>query len=178
AGAARLDVRTALQDGEVAAVLPDGKTSFQAMQRGWSGPRPALAYFVFDLIHLDGEDVGALPLATRKARLAELLGARPPAPLRYVDHVVGQGRRVLDQACALGLEGIVSKLATSPYAPGARNATWQKIKCALRQELVVGGYMDSVVGGLGALLLGHYDGDGRLVYAGKVGTGFQRVEKE
>ena len=76
------------------------------------------------------------------------------------------------------LEGIVSKDRTAPYRRGARNASWRKIKCLLRQEFVVGGYEDSVVGGLGALLLGTYDDDGRLVYAGKVGTGFQRIADE
>jgi bifunctional non-homologous end joining protein LigD len=159
-------------------VLPDGRTSFQAMQRGRSGDRPTLAYFVFDLIHLDGQDIGALPLEARKEHLRALLGDRPPHPFRYVDHVVGQGQRVFAEASRMGLEGIVSKKRSAPYRAGARNLTWQKIKCVLRQELVVGGYEESVLGGLGALLLGHYDADGDLVYAGKVGTGFQRIERE
>jgi bifunctional non-homologous end joining protein LigD len=175
AGAASLDVTSALFDGEVAAVMPDGRTSFQAMQRGWSGTRPDLAYFVFDLIHLDGEDLTALPLDQRKERLRAALGARPPRPFRYVDHVVGNGPGVFEQACAMHLEGIVSKERAAPYRPAARNASWRKVKCLLRQELVVGGYEDAVVGGLGALLLGYHDAEGRLIYAGKVGTGFQRI---
>ncbi|HET6148268.1 MAG TPA: non-homologous end-joining DNA ligase [Polyangia bacterium] len=175
AGAARLDVSSALLDGEVAAVMPDGRTSFQAMQRGWSGTRPEIAYFVFDLLHLDGADLTALPLDQRKERLRALLGGRPPRPLRYVDHVIGDGPSVFEKACAMRLEGIVSKERAAPYRPAARNASWRKVKCLLRQELVVGGYEDSVVGDLGALLLGYHDADGRLVYAGKVGTGFQRV---
>jgi bifunctional non-homologous end joining protein LigD len=175
AGTARLGFETALLDGEVAAVMPDGRTSFQAMQRGWSGARPEIAYFVFDLLHLDGEDLAPLPLEARKQRLQAALGARPPRPLRYVDHVIGGGPSVFEQACAMRLEGIVSKERVAPYRPAARNASWRKVKCLLRQELVVGGYEDSVVGGLGALLLGYYDREGRLVYAGKVGTGFQRI---
>jgi bifunctional non-homologous end joining protein LigD len=175
AGAARLGVTSALLDGEVAAVMPDGRTSFQAMQRGWSGTRPELAYFVFDLIHLDGEDLTPLPLDQRKDRLRAALGAPPPRPLRYVDHVVGNGPGVFEQACAMRLEGIVSKERAAPYRTAARNASWRKVKCLLRQELVVGGYEDAVVGGLGALLLGYHDGAGQLVYAGKVGTGFQRI---
>ena len=175
AGAARLGVESALLDGEVAAVMPDGRTSFQAMQRGWSGTRPDIAYFVFDLLHLDGEDLTALPLDQRKERLRALLGARPPRPLRYVDHVIGDGPSVFEKACAMRLEGIVSKEIAAPYRPAARNASWRKVKCLLRQELVVGGYEDAVVGGLGALLLGYHDPEGRLVYAGKVGTGFQRI---
>ena len=175
AGAARLDVTSALLDGEVAAVMPDGRTSFQAMQRGWSGTRPDIAYFVFDLLHLDGEDLTPLPLDERKQRLRATLGARPPRPLRYVDHVIGDGPSVFEKACAMRLEGIVSKERAAPYRPAARNASWRKVKCLLRQELVVGGYEDAVVGGLGALLLGYHDAEGRLVYAGKVGTGFQRI---
>jgi bifunctional non-homologous end joining protein LigD len=178
AAAARLGVTTALLDGEVAAVLADGKTSFQAMQRGRSGARPDIAYFVFDVLHIDGEDLTGLPLDERKLRLRALLGAHPPQPIRYVDHVVGEGQRVFEQACALTLEGIVSKDRAAPYRTGARNATWRKVKCLLRQELVVGGYEDSVVGGLGSLLLGYHDDAGRLVYAGKVGTGFQRMAAE
>jgi bifunctional non-homologous end joining protein LigD len=175
AGAARLGVTNALFDGEVAAVMPDGRTSFQAMQRGWSGVRPEIAYFVFDLIFLNGEDLTPLPLEQRKERLRAALGARPPRPFRYVDHVVGDGPRVFENACAMHLEGIVSKERVAPYRVAARNASWRKIKCLLRQELVVGGYEEAVVGGLGALLLGYHDGDGNLVYAGKVGTGFQRI---
>jgi bifunctional non-homologous end joining protein LigD len=178
AAAGRLSVTTALFDGEVAAVLPDGRTSFQAMQRGWSGARPSIAYFVFDLLYLDGQDLTPLPLEQRKLRLRQALGKRPPAPFRYVDHLVGHGQELFAQAGKLGLEGIVSKQRAAPYKPGARNATWQKVKCVLRQELVVGGYELSVVDGLGALLLGYYDDQQRLVYAGKVGTGFQRMERE
>ena len=175
AGAARLGVDSALLDGEVAAVMPDGRTSFQAMQRGWSGTRPEIAYFVFDLLYLDGADLTALPLDQRKEKLRALLGARPPRSLRYVDHVIGDGPGVFEKACAMRLEGIVSKEIAAPYRPAARNASWRKVKCLLRQELVVGGYEDAVVGGLGALLLGYHDPEGRLVYAGKVGTGFQRI---
>jgi bifunctional non-homologous end joining protein LigD len=173
--AAKGTLKDALFDGELAAVLPDGRTSFQAMQRGRGGVRPEIAYFVFDLLHLDGADLTGLPLEERKTRLRAVLGERPPHPFRYVDHVIGDGAQVFAQACAMRLEGIVSKDRAAPYRRGARNATWRKVKCLLRQELVVGGYDDSVVGGLGALLLGTYDPAGRLVYVGKVGTGFQRI---
>ena len=133
-----------------------------------------LAFFAFDIIHLDGEDLTPLPLVERKERLRRALGANPPPPFRYVDHVVGDGAAFFEEACRVKIEGIVSKLRASPYKSGARNATWQKIKCVLRQEFVIGGYERSVLGGLGALWLGTYDDDGRLLFAGKVGTGFQR----
>jgi bifunctional non-homologous end joining protein LigD len=167
AGATKLAVKTALIDGELAGVLPDGRTSMHAMGTG------PLAFFAFDLIHLDGEDLTPLPLVERKQRLHRMLGRNPPAPFRYVDHVVGGGAEFFQQACEMKIEGIVSKLARSPYKPGARNSTWQKIKCSLRQEFVIGGYERSVLGDLGALWLGTYE-DGRLVFSGKVGTGFQR----
>jgi bifunctional non-homologous end joining protein LigD len=175
AAAKRLDTRAALLDGEVAAVLPDGRTSFQAM-RGGEGA--SVAYFVFDALHVDGEDLVRLPVEERKRRLAGLLGAKPPAPLRLVEHVVGGGPDFFAEACRGGLEGIVSKRRAEPYRPAARTSSWLKTKCSQRQEFVVGGWMTSVVGGLGALLLGYYDAGGRLVYAGKVGTGFQKVAKE
>ncbi len=121
AAARALPVRSALLDGEVAAVLPDGRTSFQALQNAFAvGARPALAYFVFDLLHLDGDDLEPLPLAERKARLARLLGDGQGL-VRYAPHVAGGGATVFREACRLGLEGIVSKRADQPYRPG-RNA--------------------------------------------------------
>ena len=165
--ARRLPVKSALIDGELAGVLPDGRTSMHAMER-------SIAFFAFDIIHLDGEDLTSLPLAERKQRLARALGPHPPPPFVYVDHVVGGGGAFFAQACAMKLEGIVSKLRSAPYKAGARNATWQKVKCVLRQEFVIGGYERSVRDSLGALWLGTYDDAGRLLFAGKVGTGFQR----
>ena len=169
-GARRLDVESALFDGELAAVLPDGRTSMHAM-----GAAP-MAYFVFDLLHLDGEDLVDLPLEERKRRLRQVLSPRPPAPFHYVDHIVGDGEAFFREACRNRIEGIVSKLRTSPYKPASRNATWRKVKCVLRQEFVIGGYAHASVGGLGSLWLGFHDDAGRLVFAGKVGTGFQKQE--
>jgi bifunctional non-homologous end joining protein LigD len=176
AAAKKLKTKAALLDGEVAAVLPDGRTSFQAMQGRREGG-VSMAYFIFDLLHVDGEDLFAATVEERKTRLRTLLGKVPPAPLRYVDHVVGGGVEFLTAACRLRLEGMVSKERSEHYRPAARHSSWQKSKCLLRQEFVVGGWMTSVTGGLGALLLGYYD-EGRLIYSGKVGTGFQHVEKE
>ena len=169
AGAARLGAASALLDGEVAAVRPDGRTSMHGMHEG-----STIAYFVFDLLHLDGEDLTGRPIEERKARLRDLLGKAPPAPLRYVDHVVGGGPAFFKEACRHRLEGIICKAAGSTYRPGSRNATWQKVKCVLRQEFVIGGYEHSTVGSLGAIWLGYYLADGSLEFAGKVGTGFQR----
>ncbi len=171
---AALPATQALLDGEVAAVLPDGRTSFQALQRWFSGGKGEIVYYVFDLLHLDGEDVASLPLEERKARLEALLRSLPKHSLiRYSSHVVGGGRRFFAAACERGLEGIVSKRRTRPYEPGRRGG-WTKSKCLQRQELVIGGFTDpeGARTGLGALLLGVYDETGALRFAGKTGTGF------
>ncbi|MGE0521056.1 MAG: non-homologous end-joining DNA ligase [Candidatus Binatia bacterium] len=176
--AARLPVRAALLDGEVAVLLPDGSTSFQALQNVVDPARAGrLVYFVFDLLHLDGVDIRALPLEQRKAELRRLL-SRIPADsdvLRYADHIVGNGPAVLARACESGAEGIVAKRRDLPYQPG-RGSGWLKAKCLQRQEFVIGGFTDPEGSrvGIGALLLGVYGADGRLRYAGKVGTGFSQ----
>ena len=175
AGAAvRLDAREALLDGEVAMILPDGRTSFQALQNALTATasRASLVYFVFDLLRLDGRSLEALPLEERKARLRALVGRRKTGRIRYADHVVGRGEAFFAQACRLGLEGIVSKRRDQPYRPG-RGGGWLKTKCIRRQEFVIGGFTDpeGTRAGLGALVIGYYDGP-RLVFAGKVGTGF------
>jgi bifunctional non-homologous end joining protein LigD len=174
AAAATLRARDAFLDGEVAMVLPDGRTSFQALQNASAGTasRAALVYFVFDLLRLEGKSLEALPLEERKARLRALVGRGQTGRIRYADHVAGRGDEFFRQACRLGLEGIVSKRRDRPYEHG-RHGGWLKTKCTRRQEFVIGGFTDpeGTRAGLGALLVGHYD-HGRLTFAGKVGTGF------
>ena len=132
-GVARLPVRTAMLDGEVAVFLPDGTTSFQALQNAASGEDTGgrLTYMVFDLLHLDGWDVTGARLEDRKALLARLLKASPVDPLKYSDHVAGAGPEFFAQACRLGLEGIVSKRRDALYH-SARTPDWLKIKCIQR----------------------------------------------
>lgn len=172
---AALPCNRAILDGEVAIVLPDGRTSFQGLQNVLGVANPNLVYFVFDLLALDDEDLMSLPLEERKARLEKLVkpkrGAKPGV-IRYSDHVVGNGKKFFELACERGLEGIISKRRDKPYLPG-RSSAWQKTKCILRQELVIGGFTDPEGDrrGIGALLVGYYEDD-RLVYAGKVGTGY------
>jgi bifunctional non-homologous end joining protein LigD len=169
----KLQLDDALIDGEAAMVLPDGRTSFQAMQNAAApGARAQLVYFVFDLLRLDGKDLEPLPLEERKARLRKLVGGRKTGHIRYSEHVRGNGDAFFKQACRLGLEGIVSKRRDQPYRAG-RHGGWLKSKCVQRQEFVVGGFTDpeGMRAGLGALLIGYYDRD-RLVFSGKVGTGF------
>lgn len=172
-----LGVRSALLDGEVAIVLPDGRTSFQALQNAIKGgSRRALVYFVFDLLHVSGETLTARPLIERKTELRRLLGGTSSKDrIRYSDHVHGRGRELFEHACRLNAEGIVSKRADAPYKSG-RSDLWVKTKCTHRQELVIGGFTDPEGSrvGIGALLVGHYT-DGKLSFAGKVGTGFTRA---
>lgn len=171
AAARKLRVRDAVIDGEVVVVLPSGLTSFQALQNRAQG-RHGLAFYAFDLLSLNGDDLTSLSVLERKARLAKLLGRSQRGVIRYVKHVVGNGAEFLREACALGAEGIVSKRADARYRRDARHADWQKIKCVQRQEFVIGGFTDPEGSrvGVGSLLIGYYQGDA-LKFAGKVGTG-------
>ena len=166
----RLPAGTALLDGEVAAVLPNGATSFQALQRRADTPAP-LVYFAFDLLHLDGWDLRGVRLEERKEVLRRLLEPAP-ATVRFSDHVRGQGPAFFEKVLQAGLEGVVSKRADAPYREG-RGGDWRKAKCRLSQEVVIGGWTLPSDGrpSIGALHVGFYE-DGQLVYAGKVGSGF------
>jgi bifunctional non-homologous end joining protein LigD len=172
---ARLPAGQAMLDGEVAVLLPHGITSFQALQNLMSGGgRGELVYMVFDLLHLDGRDLTDARLEDRKALLKRLVDAagRQAALLRFSDHVIGSGADFFAHACRLGLEGILSKRRDALYR-SARGPDWLKIKCVRQQEVVIGGYTEPEGSrvGIGALLAGVYEA-GRLVYVGKIGTGF------
>ena len=173
---ADLPSKQALLDGEVAVVLPDGSTSFQALQNQLrQDGRGTLAYFVFDLLYLEGFDLTGAPLEKRKEALQRLTAGAPGGIVRYSDHIVGRGERFHAEACRRGLEGIISKRSGSRYVPG-RSSAWLKAKCASRQEFVIGGYTEpqGSRAGLGALLLGTLENGDGLRYRGRVGTGFSR----
>ena len=165
-------------DGEVVA-FDGAQTSFAALQPRihLSSPERArrtgveIFYYLFDLLHLDGHSTRSLPLRERKSLLRDLFGWDDP--LRYTTHRDGAGLEYFAEACGKGWEGLIAKRADAPY-PSGRSRDWLKLKCEQGQEFVIGGWTDprgSRVG-FGALLLGHYDESGDLVYAGKVGTGF------
>jgi bifunctional non-homologous end joining protein LigD len=141
-----------------------------------SGNAAALVFFLFDLLYLDGEVTSAAPLRERKERLRDLL-SDAGAPLQYSDHQIGRGPEFYARACELSLEGIISKRADAPYASGDRGL-WAKVKCQNREEFVVVGWTDpeGARPWLGALLLAYYEPNGRLVYAGRVGTGISQAE--
>jgi len=169
--------RQAYLDGELCGVRSDGTTSFSLIQTASdAGNAKSLVFFLFDLLHLDGEAIGAKPLNERKERLRALL-SQARSPLQYSDYQAGHGRAFYEHACALKLEGIVSKRADAPYMPGNRGLRL-KVKCLNREEFVVIGWTDPEGARpfLGALLLGYYDAAGRLTYAGRVGTGINQTE--
>ncbi len=168
---------TVLLDGEIAYVKPDGITDFKSLQEHIDTPDPAIRYFVFDLLNLDGKDWRAKPLTARRAKLSELMSEKGISPyLVYSDYVQGSGDEFFAAACAQGLEGIISKRADAPYRSG-RGKDWLKIKCGHGEEFVIGGYKPSDVKGkpFSALLLGTFE-DGKLIYSGKVGTGFAAAD--
>lgn len=174
---AALGISDCVLDGEVCAVADDGRTDFQLLQNALGGMDTRIVYYVFDALRLRGEDLRPRPLLERKQLLKKALGRRATeanAPLRYNEHVVGRGDALFAQACKLGLEGIISKRADAPYRAG-RGMDWQKIKCTGRQEFVIVGYTQPAGSRehFGALLVATRKGH-RLVYAGKVGTGYTR----
>jgi bifunctional non-homologous end joining protein LigD len=168
-----LPCESALLDGEAAFVLPSGITDFKSLQEHIDSPHPQIRYFVFDLLFLNGKDLRKKTLKERRAALAKLLSAKGISNyLAYADYVQGAGPAFLAQARAHGLEGIISKRADRPYRSG-RGRDWLKIKCNKGEEFVIGGYSRSDVRGkpFSSLLLGTFE-DGKLIYSGKVGTGF------
>ena len=172
-----LPAQSAYLDGELCGVLPDGKTAFNLIQNASDRGEGSLIFFLFDLLFLDGEDLRSLPLVDRKVRLqAFLVGA--PESLRYNDHQIGQGPAFHRLACQHGLEGIVSKRVSGRYEPDRRS--WLKTKCLNREEFVVVGWSDPEGSRhrIGALLLGYYTPDGKLIYAGRAGTGMPVAELE
>ena len=174
---AALDLPPCLIDGEVIARGKDGNPDFSSLQavlkrgHGAQGADDALEFHAFDLLSLDGEDLAALPNIERKERLEALLIEAQP-PIFVADHVIGAGEKLFDAMCAAGQEGIIAKRVDAAYS-GKRSRNWVKVKCTRRQEFVIIGWAKSSTKGrpFSSLLLGQYEGD-KLVYRGKVGTGF------
>ncbi|HEY2861046.1 MAG TPA: DNA ligase D [Terracidiphilus sp.] len=172
--AATLEVESAILDGEVVVLDDAGRSSFSDLQAAFqNGKRVELIYFAFDLLHLNGRNLRALPLLKRKEILYKLLAQQQDgSALRFCEHIQANGDLVFKKACELGAEGIVSKRIAAPYISGRGN-NWLKRKGTLKQEFVVGGFtpVAKTGRGIGSLLLGYYDGQ-RLIYAGRCGTGF------
>jgi bifunctional non-homologous end joining protein LigD len=171
---AKLPAETALLDGELVAQNEKGFSSFSLLQTDLKeGNSEHLVYWVFDLLHLDGRDLTEEPLVERKAALERLLRSRNPAPpVRYCEHLEGNGSAILKRACDIELEGIVSKRSDAPYRSG-RSDNFVKTKCHNEQEFVVVGFSPSsaMSRAIGALTVAFHE-DGELRYAGRVGTGY------
>ena len=172
--ATTLNVGSALIDGEAVVVDEHGRSSFQKLQSALKGDPGAIVYYAFDLLSLDGEDLTGLPLIERKEKLRGLI-PKGDKLIHYSDHIRGSGEQLLNKFCAAGLEGVISKKADEPYV-GSRAGGWLKIKCIKRQEFVIVGWTPSdKAREFRSLLLGVNE-DGKLRYAGKVGTGFNERE--
>jgi bifunctional non-homologous end joining protein LigD len=164
-----------LLDGEACALDHNGSPDFPALQAALSdGKTQDLIFFVFDALFIEGEDLRGLPLRDRKARLQALVeaaGKKVADRIRFVDHFETAGDAVLQSACRMSLEGIVSKKLDAPYRSD-RSETWLKSKCRAGHEVVIGGWTGEA-GQLRSLLVGVHRGD-KLIYVGRVGTGFGR----
>jgi bifunctional non-homologous end joining protein LigD len=169
----KLEVVSAFLDGEVIVETEQGTPDFGALQNDLSeGRSDRFCYYLFDLLHLDGIDLSRAALLDRKAMLAQVLAGHADNILKLSEHFTEKGDVVLGHACRLGLEGIVSKLASAPYRSG-RSKAWLKSKCTDSDEFLVIGYVPSTTERrmVGSLVLGYYDKK-KLVYAGRVGSGF------
>jgi bifunctional non-homologous end joining protein LigD len=173
----RLTRGSALIDGELCAFDAKGRTDFSTLKERLSDGGP-LTYFAFDLLELDGEDLTKSKLTERKAQLQKLLGKIEASSLvQFSTHVTGNGQRVLDAICREGHEGIIAKEANALYR-SERTRSWLKIKCVHRQEFIIGGWSpSSKKKSFASLLLGTRE-DGKLIYRGRVGTGFDSDSAE
>jgi bifunctional non-homologous end joining protein LigD len=187
-----IDAHEAVVDGEVVAFDPEGRPDFSLLQdrtglrgleaatgrRAPDGPRPSkeeraaipIVYMAFDLLHLDGRSLLAVPLEQRKGALRRVL--RPHSMVRYASHVVAEGEAFVRAAAERGLEGVVAKRLASRYEPGRRSRDWLKVKLRREQELVVAGWLPGKGShaDLGSLIVA-VNADGKLRHAGQVGSG-------
>jgi bifunctional non-homologous end joining protein LigD len=174
-----LPVRECVIDGEVVALDEEGRSSFQLLQaREMEGRKSPVYFYAFDLLQLDGKSLLSLPLEARKDVLEKLCAAVATAGdrgslIRYSGAVGGDAKRLLEEVKRRGLEGIIGKQRNSVYEPGRRSGAWIKLKCISEQEFVIGGYTPPQGSRkhFGAILVGYYENK-KLVFAGKVGSGF------
>jgi bifunctional non-homologous end joining protein LigD len=168
-----LPVRECVIDGEVVALDEEGRSSFQLLQGlEMEGRKNPVYFYAFDLLQFDGKSLLNLPLEARKSVLERICGDAGD-PIRYSGPIGADARPLLKEVKRRGLEGIIGKLRNSVYEPGRRSGAWIKLKCVDEQEFVIGGYTppQGARKHFGAVLVGYYD-DKKLVFAGKVGTGF------
>jgi bifunctional non-homologous end joining protein LigD len=169
---AALPAKQAIVDGEIIATGEDGISNFARLQQLLSEKRQVgVTYMVFDLMHLDGRDLRRLPLIERKTLLERLVRKAGPH-IRYSEHFDSDADKIYRNACRMALEGLISKRVDDIYHSD-HTRSWQKSKCRERQEFVIGGFTEPKGSrlGIGAIVLGYWK-KGKLIYAGRVGTGF------
>jgi bifunctional non-homologous end joining protein LigD len=169
----RISTENTILDGEIVALDSKGRSSFQLLQNRDSGNQtPPLFYYVFDMPQHEGMDLRSVPLEDRQSRIRKLI-RRSAGILRVSEVLEGDGEALLEQARKLGLEGLLGKKKNSLYEAGQRSGAWIKLKTHREQEFVIGGYSDPAGGRqhFGALLIGYFK-SGKLIFCGKVGTGF------
>jgi bifunctional non-homologous end joining protein LigD len=174
--AASLPVKSAILDGEATALGSTGMPDFQALRRELGNPRsPRLIYYVFDILHLDGKDLRSATLLERKEVLKGVLQDGPEAFI-YADFIETDGESVFEHACRMGLEGVVSKLRDAPYRSG-RQDSWVKLKCVKSDTFPIVAFVEKLGARprkIASLYVGRREGE-RLLYAGKVGTGYSEA---
>jgi bifunctional non-homologous end joining protein LigD len=166
AAARRLAAEQAVVDGEIVALDPNGRPCFQALQHRGAYPQHRIAFYAFDLLHLDGADITCRPLLERRARLSRVVDG---SGLLLSEQLPGTAAQVVDSVRNLGLEGVIAKRRESLYEAGARSGDWLKLKVENQQEFVIGGYRQGL-NGIDALLVGYHDDSG-LRFAGKARAG-------
>ena len=171
-----LGIKSAWLDGEIVVMGEDGVPHFNALQNAFDSSHPEnIQYFLFDVPFLEGHDLRKLPLRERRTVLKALLDAKGGGQVRFSEDFNGNAASVLRSACRMKLEGVIAKRADAPYV-SRRTENWLKLKCSQRQEFVIAGFTDRKGDpkspAIGSLLLGYHDGEGRLVFAGSVGTGW------
>jgi bifunctional non-homologous end joining protein LigD len=168
-----LPVRECVIDGELVALDEEGRSSFQLLQaREIEGKKSPIYFYVFDLLQLDGKSLISLSLEPRK-QILEQICSDAGDPVRFSGEIGGDATALLREVKRRGLEGIIGKQRNSIYEPGRRSGAWIKLKCVNEQEFVIGGYTPPAGSRkyFGAIMVGYYE-DKKLVFAGKVGTGF------
>ncbi|HYD77765.1 DNA ligase D [Ramlibacter sp.] len=169
-----MDLPDGWYDGEIIMPGQDTPADFQALQGAFDSRRTdRIVYYLFDLPYCAGQDLRDVPLVQRREVLQRIVLRKPHPNVRFSEEFQAAPQDLLASACQLGLEGLIAKRRDSAYV-GRRSSDWLKLKCARRQEFVIGGWTDpkGARTGIGSLLLGVHDDDRRLRYAGNVGTGF------
>jgi bifunctional non-homologous end joining protein LigD len=170
----KMKLQSGWLDGEIAMLNDNGLPDFQSLQNAFESEKTRnIVYYLFDMPFSNGYDLRSVPLVERRALLKRLFEQAVPDPVRFSDVFEAAPGDIVASACRLGLEGVIGKRKNSSYV-SRRSDDWIKLKCSQRQEFVIGGYTDPKGSrtGIGSLLLGFYDEEKKLRYAGNVGTGF------